>query len=115
MNKKALIKALLKDEDINKSSYVFSIEYIKVSEKIGFTKFGVYDANTEKVIFIFKIQVDPKAPENEKTFGALKDGEENLQVGLFQMESKSFLSKLKEGFTDSIGEGRIPFISGLFK
>lgn len=115
MNKKALIKALLKGEELNKESYIFSLEYHKLSEKVGFLKVEVLDANSEKIVFKFKIQVDPSTPENQKNFAELKDGEENIQVGLVQLESKSLLSKLKEGFTGSIGEGRIPFISGLFK
>jgi hypothetical protein len=115
MNKKSLIKNLLKDEILNKESYVFSLEYHKLTDKIGFFKLEAFDASAEKIIFKFKIQVDPSSPENAKSFASLKDGEENIQVGLVQLESKSLFSKFKEGITGSLGEGRIPFISGLFK
>lgn len=114
MTKKALIKALIKGEELNKESYIFSLEYHKLNEKIGFFKLDVLNAKEES-IFKFKIQMDASAPENAVNFGSLKDGEESYNVGLVQLENKSMFSKIKEGISGAIGEGRIPFISGLLK
>ena len=54
---------------------------------------------------------NPAKPDLNINWQSLAIGENKITVGLFHLEGKSFLEKLKEGFNSSIEEGKIPFLN----
>lgn len=111
MDKSALINALLEGEKPSKQTYIFAWENQRVTEQLGFFKLEVLDHNRE-IIFKFKIQIDISSEKNKLEYSKIPIGGSQINVGMVELESKSFFGKLKEGIESAISNGKIPFLPG---
>lgn len=111
MDKSQLIKSLLDGEKPSKQTYIFAWENKKVTETLGFFKIEVMDTKQE-ILFKFKIQIDLTTEKNKSDYAKIPIGSSEVYVGLVELESKSFFSKIKEGIESAISSGKIPFLPG---
>lgn len=106
MKKKNPFIELLKNESLNKDSYLFQIEQSKMTEELAFLKIEVFNHKKE-TIFKFKIQIDITDDLKKLPVGVISN-----KVGLLGLSSKNLFDLMKDGVEKAIREGRIPFIPG---